>query len=126
MFHFQGFPRLQIVLEHALDVSDQRREVLLALCRDVAVSACQIIDPAVRGVHVADSTFCKISDNTIRERRRESTMLAAVDVTGTSRNVLVQNNAVSEGTLGAIQCTDERGKVQGNVVWNALPSDSPS
>jgi hypothetical protein len=42
-------------------------------------------------------------------------MSSAIEATG--KDNLIQNNAVSKGTRGAIICAAKHGKTQGNTIW---------
>ena len=85
--------------------------------QEIGVSSCQIVDPHVRGIDVIDSQRCRISDNTISRRGDGPPMRCAIRVAGQSRDNVVQNNAVSQGTEAAIDCQPACGHVQGNTVW---------
>jgi hypothetical protein len=91
--------------------------VTLRDCREVSVSSCQILDPEHRGIHLHNGTRCRISDNTIADRREKPTMLAAIQVTGAGKDNVVQNNTVSQGAKAAIDCDPALGAVLNNTVW---------
>ncbi len=91
--------------------------VTLRDCRDTSVASCQILDPQFRGVHLHNTVRCTVTGNTIADRGEKRQMVAAVDVTGTGSNNVVQSNAVSQGTKAAISCDPARGAVLHNTVW---------
>src|SRR5690606_2169386 len=69
---------------------------------DVTISASQILNSAYRGVYVADSRNVRISGNTIRGKSADGTPVAAVAVTGKSRNAIVRDNLTDAGAAGEI------------------------
>jgi nitrous oxidase accessory protein NosD len=89
--------------------------ITLVRCRDTAVSECQITDPFVRGIELRDCQRCRISDNSIADRRETHLMQQAIRVTGNSRDNLVQNNLVSGAVQSLIDVPDSTATVQGNV-----------
>ena len=98
--------------------------VTLRACQDTTVSGCQIINPRHRGIHLHDTSRCKVSDNTVVERE-EPAMLTAIEVTGSSEGNVVQNNAVTAGTQGAVVCSQERGRMLNNTVGATAPKSEP-
>ncbi len=60
--------------------------------RNIAVSNCTILDPAVRGIDVRNSRDCRIVNNTIAANRADATMLEAIAVDELSANILVEKN----------------------------------
>ena len=76
--------------------------VTIRRCHDIAVSGCQILDSGVRGIDILDSQRCRISDNSIIDRRESPSMQAAVRVTGKSKGNLIQNNMVGPEKSGRI------------------------
>ena len=107
-----------ILNDHSFGDESAGGSVTLRRCRDTSVLSCQIHRPKHRGVHLDQTHRCKVSDNTIVDGRGEATMLAAVDVTGGTANV-IQNNTMSAGAQGAIRCSEEQGMVLNNTVLNA-------
>jgi hypothetical protein len=91
--------------------------VTLRDCRETAVSSCQILDPRHRGIHLHNGIRCRISDNTVADRREKKTMRTAIEVTGTGRDNVIQNNTVTPGIAGAIECPPALGGVLNNTVW---------
>ena len=91
--------------------------ITLRSCNEVAVSSCQITDSRHRGIHLHDSNRCRISDNTIANSPEKKATVAAVEVSGTSRENLIQNNAVTEGGKGSILADELTGTMLNNTVW---------
>ena len=89
--------------------------ITLVRCRDMAVSECQIIDPLIRGVELEDCVRCRVSGNSIVDRRTTSTMLQAIRVSGQSRDNLIQNNLLAGAKLKLIDASADRAIVQGNT-----------
>lgn len=72
-------------------------------CRETTVSACQIFEPKFRGVYVADSRNTRIADNIVMNRQEgNDSMLAAIEVTGSSRNTVISGNLIGEGSQGDV------------------------
>ena len=90
--------------------------VSLTRCSGVAVSDCQIVSPIHRGVYLEAASLCRVSNNTIIERREEPAMITAIHVTGESRDNLVQHNQLQAGTAGAVVCDEGQAVVLNNTV----------
>jgi parallel beta-helix repeat protein len=65
--------------------------ITLVRCNESSVSDCQILDPMYRGVELTDCRNCRVSDNTVIDRRKQPRMRHGIRVTGGAGN-LVQNN----------------------------------
>jgi hypothetical protein len=89
--------------------------VTLVRCRDIALSECQILDPQVRGVELEDCVRCRISGNSIIDRRDAPTMRNAVRILGNSRDNLVQNNLLGGAAEKLLDIPPETAVVQGNI-----------
>lgn len=89
--------------------------VTLVRCTDVAVSECQILDPVVRGIELEDCRRCRVSGNTVYDRRDRPTMLEAIRVIGNSRDNLVQNNLVGNARRQPLDVPKGTAVEQGNV-----------
>ena len=87
----------------------------LVRCRDVAVSECQIIDPLHRGVELEDCERCRVSGNSIIDRRKQHSMLQAVRVRGKSSHNLVQNNLLGGAREKLLDIAPGSSVLQGNV-----------
>ena len=84
-------------------------------CRDVAVSESQILDALVRGVELEDCVRCRVSGNSIVDRREQPTMLEGVRVRGMSRGNLVQNNMLGGAVREGVVAEEGMAVLQGNV-----------
>jgi hypothetical protein len=70
-------------------------------CRETSIVGCQVFEPKTRGIYVANSRNTRIADCTIMERT-PGTMLAAIQVAGSSPGTLVRGNLVGKGSQGDI------------------------
>jgi hypothetical protein len=68
--------------------------VTLLRCRDTAVTDCQIMNPAVRGIELIDCERCRITGNNVIDSRTTPTMREAIRIRGKSRHNLVAHNIV--------------------------------
>jgi hypothetical protein len=59
---------------------------------------CQIMDPVHRGVELQDCQRCRITNNTIVDRRATPTMRQAIRLTGKSQHNLVAGNILAGAT----------------------------
>ena len=84
-------------------------------CRDVAISESQILDAFVWGVELDDCVRCRVSGNSIVDRRKQPTMLEAVRVRGKSRDNLIQNNMLGGTVRKTIAADAGTTTEQGNV-----------
>jgi len=91
--------------------------ITLSDCRECSVSSCLIQNSAFRGIHLQDSRRCRISDNTIGGEASPPDYVAAIEVSGEGGENVIQNNAVREGSQGAILADEARQAVLGNTVW---------
>jgi len=91
--------------------------ITLRRCEQVHVASCQLKDPLYEGVALDDATYCKVSDNIVRDSRPERLMEAAITVSGDSRNNVVDNNAMTAGTRGAVVSAPSQAAVSNNTVW---------
>ena len=87
----------------------------LVRCQDVAISECQIIDPLHRGVELEDCQRCRISGNSIVDRRKKHSMLQAIRVRGKSVDNLVQNNLLGGARGKLLDIAAGSSTLQGNV-----------
>jgi hypothetical protein len=108
---------------HDAGTPEDGGSVTLVRCRDASVASCQILDPLHRGVYLQDAVRCRVSDNTIVDRREQPAMVAAVEVVGDSRGNVVQNNLVAKGSADAIVCETACGVVRTNTVVNVPAED---
>ncbi len=68
--------------------------ITLVRCSDSAVSDCQVTDPLVRGIELEDCTRCRVTNNSVVDRRETPSMRQAIRIVGNSRNNLVASNLV--------------------------------
>ncbi len=90
--------------------------ITLIRCRDMAVSECQILDPLVRGIELEDCIRCRVSSNSIVDRREKPSMAHAVRVTGDSRDNVIQNNLLGGATEELISAKPDAVVVHGNTL----------
>lgn len=95
---------------------DHGAAITMIRCHDMAVSECQLLDPLVRGIELLDCIRCRVSGNSIIDRRENRSMVQAVRVMGNSRDNLVQNNLLGGATESLIAATDELAVVRGNTL----------
>jgi hypothetical protein len=62
------------------------------------MSDCQIIDAVYCGLELRDCHRCRISNNTIVDRRAEPTMRHAIRLAGTNEHVLLSANILGGAT----------------------------
>jgi len=79
--------------------------VTLVRCRDFAVHNCQILDPLVRGVELESCVRCRVSDNTVVDRRAAPSMRQAIRVHGKGRDNVIVNNLVGGARERSIEAT---------------------
>lgn len=89
--------------------------VSLVRCQDVAVQGCQIIDSQYRGLDLEDCERCRITDNTIVDRRTPPLSPSAIRIRGASRTNLVQGNLVRGASGKLIDVSPEMGVVRENL-----------
>jgi parallel beta-helix repeat protein len=89
--------------------------ITLVRCRDMAVSECQILDALVRGIELEDCRRCRVSNNTIIDRRDQLQMRHAIRVTGTSRDNVITGNLLGGAIERLIDAPPEGAILQNNV-----------
>ncbi len=89
--------------------------ITMVRCRDMAVSECQILDSLVRGIELEDCERCRVSGNSIIDRRANPSMLQAIRVRGQSKNNLIQNNLLGGAKVKLIDAAPQSSILQGNV-----------
>lgn len=78
----------------------------LIRCADSSISDCQILDPLHRGVELEDCRRCRITNNTIIDRREKPSMREAIRVLGNSQDNLITNNILGGGTVKPTELPD--------------------
>jgi len=81
---------------------------------NIAISACQILNPHFRGIDVTNSSRCNISGNSIHEAKGTGRLLTAIRIAGDGSENWVHGNSVSVGANGDIQCNALNTRVEGN------------
>jgi len=89
--------------------------ITLVRCKDIAISECQILDSLHRGVELIDCERCRVSGNSIIDRKEKPSMLQAVRVQGNSRDNLIQNNMLGGARDVLILADTEKNHLQGNI-----------
>jgi hypothetical protein len=89
--------------------------ISLVRCKDFSVSECQILDPLVRGIELEDCHRCRVSGNSVYDRRDQPKMREAIRVIGKSRDNLIQNNLVGNAVNGPLDIPQGTAVTQGNV-----------
>ena len=72
--------------------------VTFVRCSDCGISDCQLLDPLHRGLELEDCVRCRVANNTIVDRRSQSTMRHAIRILGQSRDNLIIGNILSGAT----------------------------
>ncbi|MFP6769328.1 MAG: right-handed parallel beta-helix repeat-containing protein [Planctomycetaceae bacterium] len=90
--------------------------ITLTRCKDFAISECQLLDSLVRGIEMTDCTRCRISGNSIIDRREKPSMHQAVRIRGKSRDNLVQNNLLGGATQQLLDIPEGTAVLQGNTL----------
>lgn len=83
---------------------------------EVAINGCQIFDPAIRGIDLADVRNSRVSACTIIDRRQPIEIREAIRFGGESAQNLLSDNLVSPGTEGAILASEDAATESGTVI----------
>ena len=92
--------------------------ITLRRCTDMAVTGCQLTDPRVRGIDLIDCSRCRISDNSIVDRRSHPMMRDAIRLTGRGRDNVVQHNLIGGSTGHNLDVPSNQATLSGNVEIN--------
>ncbi len=88
------------IIENSFAGSEERGGTIeIDDCRDVTISACQVLDPKHRGIVINDSERVRVSATTVVDRREKPTMRSTIEVTGKSRNNVIRDNTLAKGRL---------------------------
>ena len=90
--------------------------ITLTRCEDFAISECQLLDSLVRGIEMTDCTRCRVSGNSIIDRREKPLMRQAVRIRGKSRDNLVQNNLLGGASQQLLDIPEGTAVLQGNTL----------
>lgn len=85
----------------------------LVRCRESSIDNCQVLDPMHRGIELEDCRNCRVTNNTVIDRREERSMQHAIRIRRGKSNV-VRQNLVG----GAIQSNVESSENVGVVLDN--------
>lgn len=116
-----------LILDRAASGSaDSGGAIEIFNCRETTITGCQIFEPKFRGIYIVDSRNTRVADNLVMERTENdaATMLAAIEVAGSSRNAVISGNIVGTGSQGNIVATPGT-SVVGDNPPAAQASDAP-
>ena len=87
--------------------------ITLVRCNESSISDCQILDAMYRGVELTDCHNCRVSNNTIIDRREQTRMRHGVRVTSGGGN-LVQNNLLGSAVDSRLEATPNAATIVAN------------
>ena len=90
--------------------------ITLENCHDFAISECQLLDSLVRGIELIDCQRCRISGNSVIDRREQPLMRQAIRIRGKSRDNLVVNNLLGGATEDLLDVAEGTATLQGNML----------
>jgi parallel beta-helix repeat protein len=90
--------------------------ITLVRCRECAISDCQILDPLHRGVELEDCLRCRVTNNTIVDRRSQPRMRHAIRVLGQCRDNLIVGNILGGAVETLVDATDTESPVRDNLL----------
>lgn len=85
--------------------------ITLVRCRDFSINDCQILDPLVRGIELEDCERCRISNNSIVDRRTTPKMLQGIRVRGASTKNVFNGNLIGGSVHSRIEMPPNAGFV---------------
>ncbi len=71
-------------------------------CRNVTLTACQILAPRFRGIYVRDSSNVQIANCLVTAGEAPVSLVAGVEIAGNSKAVVVRGNLIAAGSKGAV------------------------
>ena len=74
----------------------------LIQCRNVTLTACQILSPRFRGIYVRDSSNVQIAGCLVTAADARASLVAGVEAAGRSAAVVVRGNLIAAGSRGAV------------------------
>lgn len=105
-----------LLLQHTREAEvEPAASVEIRACQNVNVTGCQVINARTRGILVAGSSVVRVADCTLRGRKEDRTYRTAIDVDGTSAQVMVVNNFLGKGSEGELQFPKDAGVASGNI-----------
>tara|TARA_B100000029_G_scaffold294995_1_gene288324 strand:+ start:405 stop:1787 length:1383 start_codon:yes stop_codon:yes gene_type:complete len=90
--------------------------ITLEQCSDFAISECQLLDSLVRGIELTDCQRCRVSGNSVVDRRKAPSMRHAIRIRGNSRDNLVVNNLLGGAVDSELDIARESATVSGNTI----------
>jgi hypothetical protein len=84
--------------------------------REIAITGCQVLDPAHRGMYLKDVRNSRVSDCTIVDRRPDRTMIEAIRLDGSAPGNVIRNNLLGRGTAAAFHVAEGSAVVDANVI----------
>jgi len=90
--------------------------ITLENCHDFAISECQLLDSLVRGIELIHCQRCRISGNSVIDRREQPLMRQAIRIRGKSRDNLVVNNLLGGATEDLLDVAEGTATVRGNTL----------
>jgi parallel beta-helix repeat protein len=85
-------------------------------CTDSSLSDSQILDPLHRGVELEDCQRCRITNNTIVDRRSERTMKHAIRLVGQCRDNLITGNLLGGATEKLLDAPGDPSELRDNLL----------
>ncbi|MDA1016230.1 MAG: right-handed parallel beta-helix repeat-containing protein [Planctomycetota bacterium] len=85
--------------------ADRGGGITLVRCRDISVNDCQVLDPLIRGIELEDCERCRISNNSIVDRRKIPKMLQGIRVSGSSRLNVLNGNMIGGSVKSRIEAS---------------------
>ena len=85
-------------------------------CRESSINNCQVLDPRYRGIELTACRNCRVTDNTVIDRREEATMREAIRVEDSASTVIVRNNLVGGATEAAFSIDGDSETPDSNVI----------
>ena len=106
-----------LVTERLCSGSDESGAAIeLLRCRESSVTHCQVLDPRYRGIALTDCRNCRVTDNTVIDRREQPTMREAIRVQNSDAGLIVRNNLVGGATRTPIAINDQTELPDTNVL----------
>jgi len=98
---------------------DAGAAVTFVRCSDCGMTDCQIMDPVHRGVELQDCHRCRITNNTIIDRRTQPIMRHAIRLIGQNQHVLVAGNILSGAAESLLSGLPDLQEGHGNLLIDA-------
>lgn len=85
-------------------------------CTDSSLSDSQILDPLHRGVELEDCQRCRVTNNTIVDRRSQRTMKHAIRLVGQCRDNLIAGNVLGGATEKLLEAVGDPSEHRDNLL----------